>query len=228
MRNEEWTAVKKQLVDNDRKAFEVIYNHLWSRLYAFAYNIVRDKGTAQEIVQEVFVRLWIKRQKLQEVDDIVAYTMRSVRFQIYDYFDKRAVIERYVSTASQIKMTLTNPVEKQIEHDETYLLISREIEKLPETTKRIFRLSRFDQFTNEEIASKLHVSVKTVEYHITQSLKHLRIRLASILKICSVFMAVTWLTVPLQLSSPGCRAAELESVKHHESQGQASLWDRGF
>lgn len=183
MRLEEWIQVRKDLAKDDKKAFARIYEELWSALYSVAYNYVREKATAEEIVQEVFVNLWIKRQRLQTVHNINAFAMRAIQFQIYDYFDRKAVVERYIKTRSDNQKLIADTSHHQIEHDETLTLITKEIDNLPALTKRIFQLSRFNQYSNEEIAVHLDVSVKTVEYHITQSLKHLRRRLGFILSI---------------------------------------------
>lgn len=188
MTQEEWTFVKTGLKKNDDKAFETLYNHLWEKLYAVSFNYVRDKAIAQEIVQDVFVSLWVKRLRLDTVNDIDAFAMRSVQNRIYDHFDKKAVEERYIAKVSQSSKKLVNTTQHQIEYEETFNLITTEIDKLPDTTKKIFRLSRFDRFTNEEIASSLQLSVKSVEYHITQALKHLRLRLGYILFAMIVFI----------------------------------------
>lgn len=188
MTQEEWTSVKTGLKKNDDKAFETLYNHLWEKLYAVSFNYVRDKAIAQEIVQDVFVSLWVKRLRLDTVNDINAFAMRSVQNRIYDHFDKKAVEEKYIAKVSQSSKKLVNTTQHQIEYEETFNLITTEIDKLPDTTKKIFRLSRFDRFTNEEIATSLQLSVKSVEYHITQALKHLRLRLGYILFVMIVFV----------------------------------------
>jgi RNA polymerase sigma-70 factor (family 1) len=177
MTKEEWIALRTGLEKNAEKAFEALYNILWSKLYLASYNYVRDKAIAQEIVQDVFVTLWVKRDRLASVDDIHAFAMRAVQNRIYDHFDKEAVKDRYALKVSLGESKAVNATQHVVEYNETFNLIDTEINKLPDTTKKIFRLSRFERFTNEEIASNLKVSVKAVEYHITQALKHLRVRL---------------------------------------------------
>ena len=177
MTKEEWTSVKAGLLKNDTRAFEQLYNQLWERLYAVAYNILKEQTSAQEIVQDVFVTLWEKRKRLQTVDDIAAFAMRATQNRIYDHFDKKAVQDRYVLRVTQSPVRHINTTQHQIEYNETFELIDTEINKLPDTTRKIFRLSRFDRATNEEIASRLDLSVKSVEYHVTQALKKLRLRL---------------------------------------------------
>jgi RNA polymerase sigma-70 factor (ECF subfamily) len=185
MRPEDWTQIKKEMAQDDKKAFARIYEDLWSSLYSVAYNYLRERATAEEMVQEVFVNLWIKRQHLQTVDNISAFAMRALQFQIYDYFDRKAVVDRYIESKAASQKATPDTSHHQIEYDETLTLITQEIDNLPSLTQKIFRLSRFSQYSNEEIANHLHVSVKTVEYHITQSLKHLRRRLGFILLIHS-------------------------------------------
>ena len=183
MRSEDWTQIKTEMANDDKKAFARIYEELWSSLYSVAYNYLRERATAQEMVQEVFVNLWIKRHRLQAVDNISAFAMRALQFQIYDYFDRKAVVDRYIKAKSSSQKMAPDTSHHQIEYNETLSLITKEIDSLPSLTKQIFNLSRFSQYSNEEIASQLDVSVKTVEYHITQSLKHLRRRLGFILSI---------------------------------------------
>ncbi|HZI26149.1 MAG TPA: RNA polymerase sigma-70 factor [Chryseolinea sp.] len=163
------------------KDFERIYNSLWSKLYCVAYNYFRDKATAQEIIQDVFVNLWTKRDSIGEIRDIEAYLYRSVRNKIYDQFDKIASQEKLQKQISHQFKEEVDSTEEEIEYAETLERINHEIESLPDTTKRIFRLSRFDRYSNDEIAGQLHLSGKAVEYHITRALKRLRLRLNQII-----------------------------------------------
>lgn len=163
------------------KEFERIYNSLWSKLYSVAYNYFRDKTTAQEIIQEVFVNLWLKRDTIGEVLDIEAYLYRSVKNKIYDQFDKIASQEKLQRSFSLTLHEQTESTKEEVEYSETLDIINNEIERLPNTTKQIFRLSRFDRYSNDEIAGQLHLSGKAVEYHITRALKRLRLRLNQII-----------------------------------------------
>jgi len=157
--------------------FEEIYDLFWHKLYGLAYNYFRDKTTAQELVQDVFVNFWMKRENMGHVEDLGAYLFRSMKNRIYDHFDKIASQEKLVRQAKQTFSEEVRNTEETVAYDETLELLNHEIDKLPDTTKTIFRLSRFDRYTNDEIASRLHVSGKAVEYHISQALKKLRLRL---------------------------------------------------
>lgn len=177
MTREDWTNLRDRLNANPVKVFECLYNEMWDKLFSVSYNYVRDRAVAQEIVQDVFVALWVKRRTLQSVSDIHAFTMRAVRNRIYDHYDKQVVQQRYTLRITQSESTPTNQTLEQVEYDETLGLIDQALDKLPDTTRKIFRMSRFEKFSNEQIASKQELSVKAVEYHITQALKHLRVAL---------------------------------------------------
>lgn len=159
------------------KDFERIYNALWSKLYNIAYSYFRDRTTAQEVTQDVFVNLWLKRDTLSPILDIEAYLLRSVKNRIYNQFDKihsRENLERNIGATMTAQ---TENTEEAIAYTDTWNVVNNEIDQLPVMTKTIFRLSRFDRYTNSEIADRLQLSGKAVEYHITRALKKLRLRL---------------------------------------------------
>jgi RNA polymerase sigma-70 factor (family 1) len=187
MTSEAWILLRKLVVEGNVSAFEQLYNALWSRLYSTAYNYVRDKATAQEIVQEVFIKLWLKREDLQEVNDIQAFAVRAVQFRIFDFFDKRKVEIKYAQQVVERGDVMINNTHHLAEYNETLKVIEQEISELPDTTRNVFRLSRFEQLSNEEISIRLKISIKTVEYHITQSLKRLRMKIGDFLVIGIIF-----------------------------------------
>jgi RNA polymerase sigma-70 factor (family 1) len=159
------------------KQFERIYNALWSKLYGIAYSYFRDRITAQEVTQDVFVNLWLKRDSLSPIHNVEAYLLRSVKNRIYNQFEKihaREKLERNVFSTMSVQ---TENTEESVVFADTWEVVNHEIEHLPVMTKTVFRLSRFDQYTNNEIADRLHLSAKAVEYHITRALKRLRLRL---------------------------------------------------
>ena len=104
-----------------------------------------------------------------------------MRNKIYDQFDKIATQEKLKQQVALQLTEATDSTKEDIEYAETWELINQEIDQLPSKTKEIFRLSRFGQYSNDEIAGNLHLSGKSVEYHITRALKRLRLRLNEII-----------------------------------------------
>ena len=157
--------------------FKRLYQAYWSKLYALAYNYFRDKTTAEELVQDVFVHFWEKRNDLARINDYNAYLLRCMKNKIYDQFDKIAVQEKLIRNASLQQTEGVCATQELVEFEDTLALLNEEISKLPPTTQTIFKLSRFDRCTNQEIANRINLSSKAVEYHITVALKELHLHL---------------------------------------------------
>lgn len=160
------------------EAFAEVYRAFWKTLYGRAYNYLRDKTTAQELVQDVFVKLWLKRKEITNVDDVEAYLFRCLRNKIYDHYDRIASSKKLSQHVAETFSEEQHAVDEIVAFNETMGMISDELEKMPEKTRMIFRMSKFDRFTNDEIASDMHLSPKAVEYHISQAMKKLRVRLS--------------------------------------------------
>jgi len=167
--------------------FAEIYEIFWGKLYTVAYNYVRDKTMAQELVQDVFVNLWVKRAELSCIQDLGAYLFRCMKNRIYDQFDTLASREKLARNARHRFSDEVNNTEETVEYEETLALLNQEIARLPDTTRTIFKLSRFERYTNEEIARQMQVSAKAVEYHITVALKKLRLRFDRLIYILILF-----------------------------------------
>ncbi len=158
--------------------FQQIYQALWKKLYAIGYNHLRDKTLAQELVQDVFVKMWLNRTKLKQVDDVEAYLATALRNKVYDYFDSVACRRRHIRNAFRDFSEERYTVDDTMVFNEGLSVVVEELKKMPRKTQKVFRLSRFSKYSNEEIATKMRLSGKSVEYHLSQAVKKLRVRLA--------------------------------------------------
>ena len=158
--------------------FAEIYQVFWKKLYGVGYNYLRDKALAQELVQDVFVKLWLNRKEIRQVENTEAYLLRALRNKIYDHFDSVACRQKHHKLATENFSEERHAVDDIIIFNEGMSVISEELKKMPQKTRMVFRLSKFHKYTNDEIAAKTQLSSKAVEYHITQAVKKLRIRLA--------------------------------------------------
>jgi RNA polymerase sigma-70 factor (family 1) len=158
--------------------FSEIYRAFWKKLYGMSYNYVRDKTIAQEIVQDVFVKLWVKKDQIRHIEDAEAYLFRCLRNKIYDHFDSVARNKKLATYEFEQCSEKLYAIDESVVFDEGMSVVTQELEKMPEKTRMIFRMSRFNQYSNDEIATRMQLSAKAVEYHITQAIKKLRVRLA--------------------------------------------------
>lgn len=170
-----------RLPDSDERAYEHLYRTYWSSLYAVAYNHVRSRETAQELVQELFVSLWQRRQQLQVESTDRAYLFTALRYQVYDHIARQKIWQRVVGTVSSGQSEADCSTEHVLAYNELSERLIRAVDTLPDKAQTVFRLSRHEYRTVPEIAQHLNVSPKTVEYYLTQALKQLRIALKELL-----------------------------------------------
>lgn len=156
--------------NGDEVAFNKAFDLYYSRLCFFADKILRDFDLSRSIAQQVFVDLWIKRDKLV-VTSLQSYLYHSVQNSALDVLKRKKVESRYLATLDKSE---TEEMKDLVEEAELADRINKAIQKLPEKCREIFLLCRFEELKYAEIAEKLNVSVKTVEMQITIALKKLR------------------------------------------------------
>lgn len=166
----------KLLKAGDGAALEEIYFRYSETVFVAALKKVRSRQIAEELVQNLFIRLWIKREELN-IEHLPAYLQTAIRYQVIDYIRSRMVHERYYQSAKEQPQTHDNSSESRLLLHELALAIENTIKKLPQKTQEIFRLSRYEKRSIKEIAQYMDLSEKAVEYHMTQSLKFMRLHL---------------------------------------------------
>lgn len=161
----------KGLVEKDKKAFDLIYELYWERLFMYAYKIFGDKAICEDVVQEVFIKLWENSSK-REIQQLEPYLFRAVKYQISNAI-------RNLKQTSQIDQVLAllptvSAADSLLELKETTASINHSVAQLPEKCRQIYILSREEQLSNKEIAHKLNISVRTVEAHLYKALKAIK------------------------------------------------------
>ncbi|WP_026464380.1 RNA polymerase sigma-70 factor [Adhaeribacter aquaticus] len=165
------------LKQGDRQAFGLIYNRFAPKLYSFALKLVREKETAEEIVQEVFLKLWDRKQMLDPEQNLEGYLYRMVRNLIYNQA-KHAVYETaYAKYLIGKGNLMENYIEDNVNFNELKELLETTYAALPPKRKEVFCLSRLEGLSNAEIAEKLHTSNSNVENHINKALHLIRAKL---------------------------------------------------
>ena len=164
-----------QLRDGDEKAFEELVKTYGDSLFGYALSLSGDHHSATDIVQEVFIKTYEYRKKLNHNYSIEAFLRKSVYNKFIDNYYKNKSRSKLHENYLRILNQLVN-----IPDEETSLRLEKlreEIENLPKKIKEIFVLSKTNGFTNVEISTHLGISVKTVESNITKAYKILRIKL---------------------------------------------------
>ncbi|UZR98399.1 RNA polymerase sigma-70 factor [Chondrinema litorale] len=152
-------------------AFQELFNRYWEKLYIAAYKVLGDEVICEDIVQEIFLDLLVRSSSI-EIKNIRAYLYQAVRFQITNHIKKIKFIDRRAEIIES--HFIGNNVEDYISTVETQSLIKESISSMPNRSREVFYLSRYENLSNKEIATKLGISVFTVETHMKKSLKYLR------------------------------------------------------
>lgn len=158
----------------DMRAFEEIYKRFWFKLYSTAFKRTTSQQEAEELIQTIFERLWANRQKAV-IHNIGAYLAVSLRNILNDYERRKATAEKYRQSLDL--EPLVNTTEEDVNRELLLKAIDKTLRELPDKTQTVFRLSRFENKSVREIAGKLDLTEKAVEYHITKAIKLLRQRL---------------------------------------------------
>lgn len=175
------------LQDDSRMAFNVLYYRYWEKLYRAAYNVLGEEEASKDIVQEIFLTIWRKR-KTQQVKHLSAYLFQSVKFQVAQSLRRGKLQEMHY--AQLLPSVYTNSTEELMDFKELQREVKDALRDLPDKCRDIFYMSRFEHLTNSEIASRLNLSPRTVEGHISNALKHLRHTISDIAMIMILIVMI--------------------------------------
>jgi RNA polymerase sigma-70 factor (ECF subfamily) len=158
------------------QAFEEIFRTYWKPLYTTAYHKLRDRAEAEEIIQSIFSSLWEQREKL-EIENLNAYLHRAVKNRILNSIRSKITEKKYWDYYQNFIPCVQNSTENTVIFDDLQEGLEAAVSHLPEKSRRVFQLSRFEGRTNHEIAKLLKISEKSIEYHLTKSLREIRIHM---------------------------------------------------
>ena len=181
-------AIGTLLAQRDETTFEQVFKTHFKRLHSYAFTILRDEVEAEEIVQQVFFKLWDRNENLSLTGSVSAYLYRAVHNESLNYIKHQKVRSNHkLHVAYSMKNEVEHPA-KKVMTGELEKKIHSALNELPEQCRTIFQLSRFDELKYREIADKLGISVKTVENQMGKALKLLREKLVDFLIFILLFI----------------------------------------
>lgn len=159
------------LRQGDQQSFNELHHRYYALLIRYAYNIIRDQESCNDLVQDVFVWFWEHREQHQ-MRSVKGYLIMAVKYQVSNVIRKGKVRESYLLSALNSTNYTLN--EESLELKELQAVIESFVQQLPEKCAEIFRLSREEQLSNKEIATKLGISEVTVAVQIKRALDKLK------------------------------------------------------
>ena len=168
----------KEFQKNNHKLYNQLFMDYYTNLCRFAYTYVKDTEIAEEIVQELFISLWENRNELNINTSARAYLYTSVRNRSLNYIRNEKTRIGHENEFALKQIEKVTDIIDFCEREELQNIINEAVDELPESCQQIFRLSRYENLSYNEIAQQLNISPKTVENQIGIALKKIRTKLS--------------------------------------------------
>ena len=154
--------------DDDQNAFEQLYKQFYSGLLIYSMTLLPDKSTAEEVVEDVFIKIWSNRKTLYTISNFSYYIYTAVKHTSINYQNKRKrlLTDSFDTTYDDVFLDYNNP-EIYLIRKENLSIIENTINNLPDKCKLVFRLIKEEGLKYKEVAKLLGISQKTVESHMT-------------------------------------------------------------
>lgn len=166
------TTLINLLQEGNEEAFAEIYNRYWKRVYFLAFKYTKSPQIAQDLVQDVFLKVWINRKNYVHVKEFKSYLIVAARNQIISALRNKVFYES-IESSEIIEEEILLP-EKQLSYKESVVFLNEAIEMLTPRQKNIYQLSRNEGLKYEEIAKEMGISVSTVKNHMTKAIQFIR------------------------------------------------------
>lgn len=170
----------KLLGQDDQHAFEALYNKYWKRMLIKAYALLDSEIDAEEVVQNTFINIWQRRERLELKYSFHTYLASAVKYEVMALLAKKNKYKLVNIEEAYGTDTEDDSTQQNLELADLSLHIEMTIQALPEKCRLVYRMSREQSLSEKQIAEILVISPKTVQAHMTKALKTLRLSLRSL------------------------------------------------
>ncbi|REA60934.1 RNA polymerase sigma-70 factor [Dyadobacter luteus] len=164
------------LREGDENAFQEIYRRYWHKLYMVAARKAELEEDAEEIVQDIFVDLWERRGQV-EIVELNKFLFSAVKYKVLNHIRSKMIRQEYSRETVRILGEKHSSTEEELALADLRQALKYGMAQLPLKSQEIFRLNRLEGLSVKEIAARLHIPERTIEYHITQSIRTMRVHL---------------------------------------------------
>lgn len=183
----------EQLQYGSETAFDYIYDLYWKPLFQYAYNRLQSEEIAKDMVQDVFISFWNKKDVFKLTSSLSAYLFSILRFKLIDHYHAREVRKQHALHINQIEPPSDNNVNQSVYIREINGLLNLSLQKLPGKMKEVFELSRLKGYSTRQISEQLNISEQTVKNQLSTALKRLRLNFTDYLTIAVIYFLFKWL-----------------------------------
>lgn len=169
-----------QLKEGNHRAYTEIYNRYSGVLYLHAYNKLRDREEAKDLLQELFTTIWNNRESLVIEANLSGYLYQAVRNRVFKQLAKKETRSNYLASFQSFEMAGEYATDHLARQNQLAAIIEKEIEALPPKMREVFLLSRREHLSHRQIAEQLNLAEPTVKKQVNNALKILRSKLGLI------------------------------------------------
>lgn len=171
---EDEKSLLRKIADGNHRAFTTLFNKCYNRVYAYAMKICQSEFVAEEIVQDVFMKVWINRANLPGIENIGGYILIMARNQALQAL-KKIALETHCNAIKNLDWTeLNKETENYINYKDTKLILDKAIAALPSQQKLVYHMCHLEGMKHQDIASQLSISRLTVKVHLREAVKKVR------------------------------------------------------
>jgi RNA polymerase sigma-70 factor (ECF subfamily) len=171
-------ALLQRVTLGDSAAYTEIYNRYWQKLFSIAAHKLNSLADAEELVQDIFLELWNRRETLSVTSKLSSYLGAAVSYKVINVLAKRNVQNRYKQYAASNTPSADFSTMQWLDFDELKDRLAGLVAHLPEKCQLVFKLSRDENLSHKEIANQLAISEKTVEAHLSKARHILKMNLS--------------------------------------------------
>nr|WP_315173992.1 RNA polymerase sigma-70 factor [uncultured Flavobacterium sp.] len=171
-----------ELSQGSELAFTELYNTYKNNIYATALKITKSKDLSEEVVQDVFLKIWQNHKKLADIENIENYLFIISRNHIFDML-KKIARENNVTAVVEYKNTFTNDTDTAIKDNQYNTILNQIIEQLPPQQQKIYKMAKWEGLSHQKIGEELGISPETVKKHMAQALKFVRNKISPYLHL---------------------------------------------
>ncbi len=173
----------------DEKAFRILFDHYKDRFYYVALKMTDREDIAEETAQEVFIQIWKQRNSLSDVENPDAYFFTILYRQVYQFYKKTALEKKLKMTIAETPFA-KNFTDETILAKESERFINEAVSRLPAQQQLVFKLSKEEGLSREQIATQLNISPNTVRNHLSEAMKSIRAYLSDLALVSGIVISL--------------------------------------
>lgn len=175
--NSDQSKLLYELSQGNELAFTKLYNEYKNVVFSTALKITKSRMLAEEVVQDVFLKIWQNHENLAEITNIENYLFIISRNHIFDMI-KKIARDTSLVVDSNYKNTSTNDTEDAIKDDQYNIILNQIVDQLPPQQQKIYKMAKWDGLSHQKIGEDLGISTETVKKHMAQALKFVRTKIS--------------------------------------------------